>query len=1475
MGLTQAQIEAETPLAEAPSVGLTEAQIMESSKDDMTRVDGTPKSDTGYLDVIISDSGKNMTEFSVGVEIEGKETLIPMLVPGLTDDEIGFLKTEPNPKDIPESLMRKAVDHAVKQKKEGKPIFFTKSKGLTEKEIMGDDYSPDSSDSSIASDVGRVIAQPALEAAALTSMIIGLPEFIMKPSFQLGGAVGIYQNNQSDEYKALALDRYTKQTEIIESLEGKGITEAMINNQAFYESQLEGMTLAEASKRALPGAVTAGGYFHPDKYIGKEVEHAWSEFNRLTGSTYTFDNFKQEMGEETAVGLTMQQISAGMESLASSAESAGFPKEMAMSLLELGTLYAFPKATRATKAVADYTGSTNLMKRLTFLSDERVMQRDLARVKKEGNKRLENFVQKQIDMSNYHPITKSRTGRVSTDTGLVENAVLRTHEDLKQIREDLRGVKTQADFELVMRLLAKDFKGTDNVVAMHAVGAAEAMIIKSKGRPAIPKIMMELQQKQYNPKNKLSPLAGRIWKKILLPMMESNMKSAKKNDLSGRPTIEKAIFGVADILDGYTSRMSVKNPSTFGQVMKEYITGSQGARDAIHGPGGGRAFINAAAQAQVYYMFEKTMSPIIKEFVNTYKTERGLLLRDVKNRKEDAKMYHNKPSGPFNPDILMPDGSVKPGRKLDFTNPILNKDGSIKRNPDFQVNKNWHTELTNFVNDLQILGIFKYGVGTRINFMKAARARHYLREGNTVEGYRKRIEFIDKIEAKWVETYREVDINSNTKLGKKGKRELNDIMEEYGKAYDRINIIEWYQGKNPKSERTNKETFERTMERVIDVVDNNATRVLATITRQANNSNLFQGPARLLVTEMLKNKETGKLNSIINPELTKLINAQMGSTPYGTLPVIKSVEKNYKGYESLEAHVEIKHATREEVAQVRPDTIVDNPVLVEALKWVQNNQALRDNIIAESMLESPYMKNKANNLGKRSSTEAEIRKNHLERTDKKGPKDENGEYIAEQVHHERLEVDMELAGFPEFVDLRMAARPKEILEDLFKRIEPSFITDVSNAMVRNMLLNPLPHIHNEIVHLFGTAGIKAFTLKGNKELQGFLKEASNDVFNNTPFALEVRKHGGSLMSTTVVTDKFTQKYLTHSQDALLGKDSVLLKQIAKTVGLKTLGLYNSIAQNASRKGMWMSRDIMFLALVKMKMKKHGVNVKQGVRLVEAHMPTYRMPPRVGEKILGAKFSRFLSRRVLQDPRIAIFARYKHGMVSSGLNTIRDMASILDAPLRKHGGKIGESIADFFDAEGAAFGRSTKMQFQEGVSSALALGVVMTSIYAMMDSLMTEAIGGSSEAHIRRGGILHLLDTMIAVSTGKKDNYALFSNLMTVNPTVNMALELALNTTFYNGRAIYDSADPIGQIGSDILSKLASGIPQFSQVTNAQDDQGRFDMEKILFRQFDWKIKSHKQIMREIQNISRERVARENKEKLRVLEKHNAAINSIG
>jgi hypothetical protein len=99
-----------------------------SVSDDSIRNDGTQKQ-TGYFGTLkMQDgSGKDATEISIGVEIEGKETEIPTLVPTLSESEKNYLLKGGSPNDkknpIAKSIVKKAVDFAYSRKKEGKPYF--------------------------------------------------------------------------------------------------------------------------------------------------------------------------------------------------------------------------------------------------------------------------------------------------------------------------------------------------------------------------------------------------------------------------------------------------------------------------------------------------------------------------------------------------------------------------------------------------------------------------------------------------------------------------------------------------------------------------------------------------------------------------------------------------------------------------------------------------------------------------------------------------------------------------------------------------------------------------------------------------------------------------------------------------------------------------------------------------------------------------------------------------------------------------------------------------------------------------------------------------------------------------------------------------------------------------------------------------------------------------------------------------------
>lgn len=97
--------------------------------DSMYRPDGSVKSMKGYLGAIERSDGTVSTEISAGYEIDGEEMDIPLMVPGLTKEEIDYLITtdiesEDFFKNMPKSIEDKAIAHARKRIKEGKSVFY-------------------------------------------------------------------------------------------------------------------------------------------------------------------------------------------------------------------------------------------------------------------------------------------------------------------------------------------------------------------------------------------------------------------------------------------------------------------------------------------------------------------------------------------------------------------------------------------------------------------------------------------------------------------------------------------------------------------------------------------------------------------------------------------------------------------------------------------------------------------------------------------------------------------------------------------------------------------------------------------------------------------------------------------------------------------------------------------------------------------------------------------------------------------------------------------------------------------------------------------------------------------------------------------------------------------------------------------------------------------------------------------------------
>ena len=101
-----------------------ESPFFLSKKDpNTTRPDGNPKG-SGWLGPHKTESGSDVSEYSIGMDIDGKEMDIPTMVPGLNDVEIKQLLTAAEYESFPNTaIVSKAVAHARKMLAEGKSVF--------------------------------------------------------------------------------------------------------------------------------------------------------------------------------------------------------------------------------------------------------------------------------------------------------------------------------------------------------------------------------------------------------------------------------------------------------------------------------------------------------------------------------------------------------------------------------------------------------------------------------------------------------------------------------------------------------------------------------------------------------------------------------------------------------------------------------------------------------------------------------------------------------------------------------------------------------------------------------------------------------------------------------------------------------------------------------------------------------------------------------------------------------------------------------------------------------------------------------------------------------------------------------------------------------------------------------------------------------------------------------------------------------
>lgn len=391
-----------------------------------------------------------------------------------------------------------------------------------------------------------------------------------------------------------------------------------------------------------------------------------------------------------------------------------------------------------------------------------------------------------------------------------------------------------------------------------------------------------------------------------------------------------------------------------------------------------------------------------------------------------------------------------------------------------------------------------------------------------------------------------------------------------------------------------------------------------------------------------------------------------------------------------------------------------------------------------------------------------------------------------------------------------------IIEDFAKVWNDNLWSKLSNAIVKNMMLNPVPHMFNEVMHLFVARGFTGWV--DPRGVSSFVKSANRavkDVGNQTKFFREVLTEGGTPLSADARNKGYFDNIFKEESKKVFG-DPVMQKSLAglaKKLGTNVGNLYNGIS-NASQKAMWFTRDVMYFQYLHETMDRYEkrtgnkMDLKDAIDHIERHMPNYRMPSEVLSSRSVAK--------ILKNPNVSLFARYHYGMVKSLVNTLKDV-----------------DPRNLSSPEG-------RQHFRDGVDSMLAIAIAMGFLYPLADKL-AEAIFGEG-AEQRRAGPFHLIQAAMDVSEGKKDASALIWPVLTFNPMLLMLVELGSAHKLTTGKAIYHIQDSIEDIASDIGQYAVKQVPQAAPIMSATaEEEGD---TKLLARQFDIKVKTEKEKERE-------------------------------
>lgn len=423
-----------------------------------------------------------------------------------------------------------------------------------------------------------------------------------------------------------------------------------------------------------------------------------------------------------------------------------------------------------------------------------------------------------------------------------------------------------------------------------------------------------------------------------------------------------------------------------------------------------------------------------------------------------------------------------------------------------------------------------------------------------------------------------------------------------------------------------------------------------------------------------------------------------------------------------------------------------------------------------------------------------------------------------------------VARIPQLMGYAFEPKTAWVVEDFAKHFENGMYMKLTSALIKNMMLNPLPHIFNEAMHLVVARGLSAWfrpsTLKSFTETGS---QAMMDVWNQSDLYREVMREGGSIMSSDLRANHFHDIMMDKAAKEAYGE----ISNIAKRAGMAPTELYQGIISKSNH-AMWMVRDAMYLQLIRETKLRTSVDTKEAIKQVEKHMPNYRVPTTVAG-------SRKLS-TVLQNPNVSVFSKYHYGLVNSMAHVVKEMHP-----------------KNLMTHEGQA-------EFRKGLDSALAYAFGMTIFYPMMDQ-MAQIMFGDPTMEQRRAGPFHILEAIKRVSEGEADTQALLAPIFTFNPVLLAGGQLAFNRILYSGRHVYESNDPAGKIAGDVAKYAEHSIPQAGAILDANKYATLESGTKAwAARQIDIKGKSEKQV--KLEKRAKAILEQQRKQRLKKYESEN-------